>query len=95
MSLKDSQAVKTARGGNNAEMKLDHTLPLQLGGNNEESNLKLVPTDVWASYTPVEDYLGRKLKEKAISKEDAQAAIRDFKNGTRTFGEIKAKYDDK
>jgi hypothetical protein len=62
MSLKDSEAVKAKGGGDNASMKLDHTIPLQLGGSNSEDNLKLVPTADWESYTEVENYLGRQLR---------------------------------
>lgn len=92
MSLTDSQQVKSDRGGNNPTMKLDHTLPLQLGGDNGADNLKLVPTATWASYTPVEDYLGSGLRAGRIDKKDAQQAIIDFKNGVITFDEIKTKY---
>lgn len=95
MSLKDSQQLKSDRGGNNPTMKLDHTLPLQLGGNNEESNLKLVPTEEWSKYTPVEDYLGRALKANKVDKKTAQSLILDFKNGKITYDEIKAKVDKK
>lgn len=81
MSVKDSTAVKKKGGGNNPTMKLDHTIPLQLGGSNDESNLKLVPTSAWASYTPVENHLGEMLRKGEISKTEAQKLIVDFKNG--------------
>lgn len=93
MSLQDSTAVKKSQGGNNPQMKLDHTLPLQLGGDNSEENLKLVPTDVWASYTSVENYLGRALKNETVDKKTAQKLIVDFKNGKITFDEIKSQVD--
>lgn len=89
MSLKDSQKVKTDRGGNNTEMKLDHNLPLQLGGSNDESNLKLIPTADWKMYTPVEDYLGNALKKKLVDKATAQKLILDFKEKKTTFTQIK------
>lgn len=89
MSVADSQAIKKAGGGDNPTMKLDHTLPLQLGGTNEESNLKLVPTDVWASYTPVEDYLGTALRNGTVDKATAQRLMLNFKNGILTFDDIK------
>lgn len=95
MSLTDSEQVKKDRGGNNTSMKLDHTLPLQLGGDNEKSNLKLVPTAVWASYTPVENYLGTALKAGRVTKTQAQSAIFSFKAGTMTFAEIEQKYPTK
>jgi len=81
MPLKDSTAVKKKLGGNNPTMKLDHTIPLELGGSNEESNLKLVTTTQWSSYTAVENALGKALKSGKIKKEEAQKLIKDFKNG--------------
>lgn len=90
MSLKDSQKVKTDRGGNNTEMKLDHTVPLEIGGDNSEDNLKLVPTAVWKSYSPIEDLLGAALKAKKIDKETAQGLIKRFKNGEMTAEEVRA-----
>ncbi len=80
MSLKDSTAVKKKGKANNPTMKLDHTLPLELGGSNDESNLRLVTTAEWASYTKTENALGRALKAKKISKNEAQQLIADFKN---------------
>lgn len=92
MSLKDSQKVKTSRGGNNPDVKLDHTLPLELGGNNEEGNLALVPTETWATYTPVENYLGDKLRAGTITKKEAQESILAFKRGEITFDDITSKF---
>lgn len=85
MSLKDSTAVKKKANANTPEMKLDHTIPLQLGGSNDEKNLKLVKTSEWKKYTPVENKLGRLLKAEKISKKEAQELITKFKSG-----EIKA-----
>jgi len=79
MSLDESQAVKASRGGKNDEWKLDHTVPLELGGSNSGSNLELVPTSVWASYTAKENELGRKLAAGEITKQEAQAQIKEFK----------------
>lgn len=81
MPLKDSQEVKKKAGANNPQMKLDHTIPLQLGGSNDSSNLKLVTTSTWKNYTPVENALGKALKSGKISKDKAQRLIKDFKNG--------------
>lgn len=81
MSLKDSQAIKKAQGGNSPAMKLDHTIPLELGGSNDKDNLKLVPTGVWNGYSSVENALGRALKTNKINKQEAQSLIVDFKKG--------------
>lgn len=84
MPLKDSTNVKKKLGGNNPQMKLDHTIPLELGGSNDESNLKLVTTSQWSKYTPVENALGKALKQKKITKDRAQKLIVDFKSGKMT-----------
>ena len=81
MPLKDSTAIKKKAGGNNPTMKLDHTIPLQLGGDNSDGNLKMVTTSEWASYTTVENHLGKLLREDKISKTEAQQLIKDFKAG--------------
>lgn len=89
MSLKDSQKVKTERGGNNPTMKLDHTIPLELGGDNDaEDNLKMVTTAEWESYTPVENYLARQLRAGKITKKEAQKLIVQFKNGEISASDI-------
>lgn len=92
MPLAASTAVKKAGHGNNPSMKLDHTIPLQIGGSNDTSNLKLVTTAQWKSYTPVEDALGRALKAGKISKGDAQSLIQSFKNGQTKATDILSKY---
>ncbi len=81
LPLAESQAEKKAQGSTGSEVKLDHTLPLQLGGDNSKENLKLVPTAVWATYTPIENAIGTSLRDGKINKSTAQSLIRDFKNG--------------
>jgi len=81
MPVGESQKVKKSLNGANSTMKLDHTIPLELGGSNDKSNLKLVPTAQWSSYTKVENALGKAVKEGKISKKEAQKLIVDFKNG--------------
>ncbi len=81
MSLKDSTAVKKKGGGNNPTMKLDHTVPLELGGSNDESNLKLVTTAEWASYSPIENKVGQLLRDGKLNKKEAQDLIQQFKQG--------------
>lgn len=91
MGVATSQAIKR-QGGANPTDKLDHTVPLELGGDNSKSNLKIVTEEEWKSYTPVENYLGKLLKAGKIKEKDAVTAIKDFKEGKITFEEIKAKY---
>ncbi len=88
MSILDSTKIKKDQGGNNPTMKLDHTIPLELGGSNDISNLKLVPTDVWNTYTPVENKLGKLLRASKISKSEAQRLINSFKAGEMTADDI-------
>jgi len=88
LPLKESQAIKEERGGLTPDMKLDHTIPLQLGGSNDESNLKLVPTDEWNTYTPVENTIGLAVRNKKISKNEAQKLIVDFKDGKITSEDV-------
>lgn len=87
-----SQAIKASQGGANSAYKLDHTVPLELGGTNSKDNLRLVSTAEWASYTPVENYLGKMLTSGKITKGQAQDAIIKFKNGTLTFDDVKNTY---
>jgi len=87
MPFGGSQAVREERGVV-GDMILDHTLPLQLGGSNNEDNLQLVSYDEWKSYTPVENKLGKLLRDGEITKQKAQQLIKDFKNGKITANEI-------
>jgi len=82
MSVGDSQAYKKKYGANTKQVKLDHLVPLELGGGNDTGNLKLVSTSDWSSYTKVENALGRALKNKKISKNEAQSQIKKFKSIT-------------
>ena len=79
MPVSESQAVKEDRGGKSGDFKLDHIIPLQLGGSNSGNNLLLVPTEVWASFTNYENELGRQLRNGDITKKEAQAKIKEFK----------------
>jgi hypothetical protein len=83
-----SAATKKARGGGGTKVKLDHTVPLEIGGTNDPSNLRLVTTAQWASYTPMENYLGGALHDGAISAKEAQQLILDFKSGKITDQDI-------
>lgn len=70
------------------DVKLDHTVPLQLGGSNSSSNLRLITNAEWASYTPVENFLGDALREERIDKKTAQDLIKKFKSGEITADEV-------
>ncbi len=80
MSYEDSQSVKRDRGATK-DLILDHTIPLQLGGSNVGSNLKLVPKGEWERFTPIENYLGQALRNEEIDEKTALRLIREFKAG--------------
>lgn len=98
MPIEESQALKKEWGATD-DLILDHTIPLQLGGSNREkdkliflkSNLKLVSKELWESYTPVENYLGDKLRAGMITKKEAQKLIKDFKEGKISKEEVMKK----
>lgn len=81
MTLADSEAVKKTRGGNNPEYKLDHAVPLEIGGTNRGSNLQLIPTDQWKINTPVENYLSSQLSNGTITGKEAREYAIRFKAG--------------
>ena len=85
---RDFSLDKRKELGATENLKLDHTIPLQLGGGNSNNNLKLVREEDWESYTPVENYLGDKLRAGLISKKEAQRLIKDFKEGKITKEEV-------
>ena len=73
---------------NRDSVKLDHTVPLQLGGSNDKENLRLVLTSEWQNYTPVENFLGEALRDKKINRREAQKLIKRFKAGDITAEEV-------
>lgn len=97
-TVEESQAFKKKwvreHGGRIAdikEVKLDHTIPIKLGGEEKESNWKIVSTSEWSSYTPVETKLIQAVKDKKIGLKEAQQLIVDFKNGKITKDQVFAK----
>jgi hypothetical protein len=76
-----SQAEKKRQMGNNREMKLDHTIPLEIGGDNSRDNLKLVPTETWARFTPVENAVAKAWGDGKITNTQARDLITKFKTG--------------
>lgn len=71
-------------------MRLDHTIPRELGGDNSDDNLNLITTEQWKSFTPIENYLGQQVRDKKMKRKTAQDLIRRFKNGEITAEEVKA-----
>jgi predicted RNA-binding protein YlxR (DUF448 family) len=96
MSLTDSEkeaqdqlTATTTKNLKRSDVKLDHTIPLELGGSNSKDNLRLVTTAEWASYSPIENFLGDALDEGRISKSTAQDLIRKFKRGDITAEQVR------
>lgn len=83
-----TEALKKKWGVTGKEVRLDHTIPLQLGGDNSKKNLKIVITETHANYTPVENFLGRKLRAGEINEREAKKLITDFKEGKMTAKEV-------
>lgn len=73
---------KELGAGDNEE--LDHIIPLELGGSNSRSNLRLVSKAKHSEYTDVDNYLAQKLRAGKITKTEAQRRSRDFKDGKIT-----------
>lgn len=81
MSLQSSQAIKKSEGGENANFKLDHAIPLEVGGTNEKYNLQLISTADWEANTPIEDYLGQELDNGNITGAKAREYAIRYKAG--------------
>jgi hypothetical protein len=83
----DSSSWIRAEGGADSTLRLDHTIPLQLGGTNADRNLELVSVEDWASYTPVENGLRRQIQDGKIGLMKARSLIKKFKKGKITAEE--------
>ncbi len=81
MSEAQSEAIKKSQGGQSQQFKLDHIIPLEVGGNNGGSNLQLIPTDQWSQNSPVENYLGKALGSSSITGSQAREYIIRYKAG--------------
>jgi len=81
-----ASAIRKERGATE-EVKLDHTISLQLGGDNSEGNLKLVPTDVHKGYNAMENEVARRLRTGVINGVQAKKDILALKNGDTTLEE--------
>ena len=92
MAVSDSQAQKSALAQEGEittkGMTLDHLLPLELGGTNETSNLRLYPAAEAKADDIVENYLADQLHNGG-DKSKIQSAMLDYKNRAITFDDIK------
>lgn len=98
-SVQASEAYKKEHFGKDTrEVRLDHTIPNKLGGEEKSSNWKIVPKSLWSSYSPVENALIKAVKNKKISLKEAQRQIVKFKSiedasDRKDFGdELRSKY---
>ena len=91
----ESNRIKKERGYGSVldEVKLEHIIPLELGGDNSDDNLMVVTNEKHGSYTPVENLLTKKVKSGSMTKKEAQNIMEDIKvNHTMTAQEILSKY---
>ncbi|MHA1401531.1 MAG: hypothetical protein ACTSQE_14370 [Candidatus Heimdallarchaeaceae archaeon] len=70
------------------DYKLEHIVPLTVGGTNSEKNLRLVTTEEWNSYTPIDVKLGNAVRDGKLSRRKASSLAKDFKNGIITSDEV-------
>lgn len=63
---------------------VDHIIPLGLGGDNSESNLKYMPKDVKATKDALEKKLIRQLQNGEITRQEAQKQIRAYVDGVES-----------
>ena len=94
IGAEESTAIKKERGYGSVldEVKLDHIVPLQLGGDNSDENLAVIPNAKWEENTPVENHLGESLISGKIDEETAREAIIKFKNGELTAQQVLSQY---
>ena len=65
-------------------------IPLTIGGDNSNSNLQLVTKDQHDSWTPVETFLGEKLRAEEVDADTAQELILKLKAGEITAEQVYA-----
>ncbi len=78
-------------GGGGKEVKLDHIKPLEIGGDNSRDNLRLVTTEQWERYSPIENMLGQALHNGQITGPEAQKLIVAFKSDKITANDVRAR----
>lgn len=85
MSLSESQSKKSVLGGGSVGkgMILDHIVPLEGGGSNDKSNLQLITTaqDGNADNQPIEDFIGKEIKNGNMTSAQAREISIRFKGG--------------
>lgn len=79
MLKEESEAIKAESGKQTKEWKLDHIIPLEMGGDNDRNNLMLVPTEAWESWTNQENSITQDLIDGKITKTEAWKMIMDIK----------------
>ena len=90
MPLAESEQIKKDYKKDNNMWKLDHKVPLQMGGLNNKENLHIVSTDVWATYTPIENQLTAMIKDGYISRAKAARLMKDLKSLKMTVPQVYA-----
>lgn len=70
------------------QFKIDHFIPLSIGGSNEVTNLWPQHRTVYDVTDPVEHLLGQKISEARIKQEEAVRLIREVKNNLSKAPEV-------
>ncbi len=86
MALSDSQAKRSADATDQGlktpkGMNLDHIVPLEIGGDNGDDNLQLIPEAQWKANTPVENFLNKELSKGNLKPAQARELSIRFKAG--------------
>lgn len=81
-------------GGSVAEkVKLDHIIPIKLGGADKKDNWRIVDNAEWERTTPIENYLIDLLDAGKIDEKQGAELIMQFKNYEITEEEIKSQFN--
>ena len=70
--------------------RLEHIHPVSAGGDSSPENLRVVDINTHNSWTDYDIAIGKAVKEKRLTREEAGVIARDFKNGIITAEEFMA-----
>lgn len=71
-----AQGLPTPKG-----MNLDHVIPLEVGGDNSDENLQLIPKAQWEANTPIENFLSKELESGNLTVAQTRELAIRFKAG--------------
>lgn len=88
MALEDSEAFKEKFGSKDKDYKLEHIVPIAIGGTNSKSNLQIVTTETWKEFTKADLLIINAVDNKLLSPSEGRGLIKRYKNGEITFDEL-------